>query len=396
MTAFVLALGFPGLGAIRSLGRAGVPVVGLDPTPGGVGFASRYCDARRCPNPVTEQDLLVEWLLDAASSRDEPPVLSPASDGFVLFMSRHREALAEGFRFNLPSPEVMESAVDKRGLYQMAERAGVAYPETHYPETMDDVHRIKDGIEYPVYVKPYFSHLWSAAFPGMGKGIKAFSSDELVATYERVFDAGVQAMVQSIILGPASNVRTCRVYISTQGELTGLLTTRTERQWPVEFGVGTMVESWRDDEFAEMGVRFFRDIGFRGVGTIEFKRDDRDGVFKVTDLNPRWWGSVQLAPSSGVNFPLIHYLDLTGQQPEPQLTFREGVRWIDGRGDFGSAMTLIRAGELTPRELLAGWAGARAFSTFAPDDMKPFLKKYNYGRTIFEIPVHVLRKRLRR
>lgn len=157
-----------------------------------------------------------------------------------------------------------------------------------------------------------------------------------------------------------------------------------------------MVESWRDDEFAEMGVRFFRDIGFRGVGTIEFKRDDRDGVFKVTDLNPRWWGSVQLAPSSGVNFPLIHYLDLTGQQPEPQLTFREGVRWIDGRGDFGSAMTLIRAGELTPRELLGGWAGARAFSTFALDDMKPFLKKYNYGRTIFEIPVHVLRKRLRR
>src|SRR5688500_18502771 len=104
-----------------------------------------------------------------------------------------------------------------------------------------------------------------------------------------------------------------------------------------------MVESCRNPEFAEMGVMFFRDFNFHGVGTIEFKRDDRDGVLKVTDLNPRWWGSIQLGPSSGVDFPLIHYLDLIGQQPEPRLTFREGVRWIDARGDFGSATTLVRA-----------------------------------------------------
>jgi D-aspartate ligase len=171
-TAFVLALGFPGLGAVRSLGRAGVPVVGLDPTPGGLGFASRYCDARRCPNPVTEPDLLVEYLLDAQKVLDEPDILSPASDAFVLFISRHWKLLSEHFRFNLPSPEVIESAVDKRKLYETAARVGIAHPETFYPETMDDVHRIKHEIAYPVYVKPYHSHLWQAAFPKSGQGIK--------------------------------------------------------------------------------------------------------------------------------------------------------------------------------------------------------------------------------
>jgi predicted ATP-grasp superfamily ATP-dependent carboligase len=200
-------------------------------------------------------------------------------------------------------------------------------------------------------------------------------------------------MVQSIIEGPASNIRTVRVYISPQGELLALMTTRTKRQWPVEFGVGTFVETWRNPEFAELGIGFFRDLGFHGVGTVEFKQDERDGQLKVTDVNPRWWGSLQLGRSSGVDFPLIHYLDLTGQQPAPVLDFREGVRWVDARGDAGSAISQVRAGRLSPVDWLRSWAGARSFSTFALDDPRPFLAKYEYGKVLVGGPRHLWRKR---
>ncbi len=37
-TAFVLNVSLAGLGAVRSLGRAGVPVIGLDPDPGHAGL----------------------------------------------------------------------------------------------------------------------------------------------------------------------------------------------------------------------------------------------------------------------------------------------------------------------------------------------------------------------
>lgn len=53
-TAFVLNVSLAGLGAMRSLGRAGVPVIGLDPDPGHAGFASRYGTSLRCPHPVHE------------------------------------------------------------------------------------------------------------------------------------------------------------------------------------------------------------------------------------------------------------------------------------------------------------------------------------------------------
>lgn len=392
-TAFVLNASLAGLGAIRSLGRAGIPVVGLDPDPTHSGFVSRYCDARQCPHPVHEPDRLVEFLVHEGKRLDQPGVLSPASDAFVLFISRYRDDVAPYFRFSLPSSEVMEAAVDKRKLYDLAGSVGYDHADTHYPQGMDDIHRIKDDLDYPVYIKPYYSHMWQVSFPGTGKGIKVFTPDALVASFEKIFPTGVEAMVQSIIAGPASNVRTVYVYISQSGEPLGLLATRKIRQYPVEFGRGSIAETFHDQEFADYGLRFFREIGYRGFGTIEFKRDDRDGRQKVTDLNPRWVKPINLPISSGINFPLIHYLDLIGEPPPPRMEYKAGVRWLDAMSDFASAWPSVQSREISPFAVGRSWISARSFPAFALDDMKPFLKEYQYGRKLLRAPLHMLRQR---
>lgn len=386
-TAFVLNVSLAGLGAIRSLGRAGIPVVGLDPDETHVGFSSRYCDAEKCPHPVREPEHLVEFLLEQAKRLDEPAVLSPASDAFVLFMSRYRAELAGHFRFILPSPDVVEASVDKRKLYDLAQRAGVPFAATHYPANMDDIFRIKDELEYPAYIKPYHSHLWQMAFPGTGKGIKVFTPAELLASFERIFPSGNEAMVQSIIAGPASNIRSVRVYINREGEVLGAFTNRKIRQFPTEFGRAVLAESIHDPELREMGLKFFRDIDYRGFGLIEFKRDDRDGLLKVTDLNPRWLKTVNLATDAGIDFPLLHYLDLTGREPQPQMEFKAGVRWLDAIGDVASAWSLYRAGELSRGSWARSWLGVRSHAVFARDDLKPFLKEYDYGRRLLRPPL---------
>jgi len=391
-TAFVLNVSLAGLGAIRSLGRAGIPVVGLDPDDSHVGFSSRYCDARICPHPVREPEHLVEFLLEQAKRLDEPGVLSPASDAFVLFLSRYRAEFEDHFRFILPSPEVVEASVDKRRLYELAERVGVSFAATHYPANMEDITRIKDELDYPAYIKPYHSHLWQMAFPGTGKGIKVFSPEELVASFERIFPTKNEAMVQSIIAGPASNIRSVRVYINQQDEVLAAFTNRKIRQFPPEFGRATLAESIHDPELREMGLKFFRDIGYRGFGLIEFKRDDRDNLLKVTDLNPRWLKTVNLATDAGIDFPLIHYLDLAGTPPPPKMEFKPGVRWLDAIGDVASARILLREGNLTLSEAARSWLGVRSFAVFARDDMKPFLKEYDYGRRLLRAPKQILRR----
>lgn len=368
-------------------------MVGLDPDGTHIGFTSRYCDAEVCPHPVREPGQLVEFLLDQAKHLDEPGVLSPASDAFVLFMSRHRADLEGHFRFILPSPEVVEASADKRKLYELAQRVGVPHAATHYPNDMADIHAIKHDIEYPAYIKPYHSHLWQMAFPGTGKGIKVFSPDELVASFERIFPTGNEAMVQSIIAGPASNIRSVRAYIDRDGEVLGAFTNRKIRQFPTEFGRAVLAESIHDPDLREMGLKFFRDIDYRGFGLIEFKRDDREGVLKATDLNPRWLKTVNLATDAGIDFPLTHYLDLIGTPPPPQMQFKAGVRWLDAIGDVASARTLHREGALTIQDAARSWLGVRSFAVFAKDDWRPFLKEYDYGRRLARAPLNRLRGR---
>lgn len=392
-TAFVLNVSHAGLGAVRSLGRAGVAVVGLDPDPGHVGFASRYCTARQCPHPVHEPDQLAEFLMNEGRQLAEPGVLSPASDAFVLFVSRYRDTLREHFRFTLPPPDVMEATVNKRKLYELCDQIGVAHATRFYPENMDDVHRIKHDLDYPVYLKPYYSHMWQVTFPGLGKGIKAFTPDELVRSYEKIFPTGVQVMVQSIIAGPATNVRTVYAYMSENGDTLGAVTTRKIRQYPVEFGRGSLAESFHDPEFKELGLQFFRDIHYRGFGTVEFKRDDRDGKLRLTDLNPRWVKPINLPIASGVDFPLIHYLDLTGQTPAPKITFKKDVRWLDTVSDLATSVPAMRSGELSPWAWARSVAGARSFPDFAMDDWGPVLKEYQYGLRVLRAPLRMWRLR---
>ena len=38
---------------------------------------------------------------------------------------------------------------------------------------------------------------------------------------------------------------------------------------------------------------------------VEFKVDPRDGIPKLMEVNPRFWGSLQLAIVSGVDFPYL-------------------------------------------------------------------------------------------
>lgn len=63
---------------------------------------------------------------------------------------------------------------------------------------------------------------------------------------------------------------------------------------------------------------------------VEFKMDPRDGVPKLMEINPRLWGSLQLAISAGVDFPcMMARLALEGDVAE-QLDYRESIiaRWL--------------------------------------------------------------------
>jgi predicted ATP-grasp superfamily ATP-dependent carboligase len=81
------------------------------------------------------------------------------------------------------------------------------------------------------------------------------------------------------------------------------------------------------DEVVDQGLRLLRAVGFQGISQVEFKRDPRDGVYKLMEINPRLWQWHGLAAACGVDLPRIAYSDLLGERPSPARMKGAGRRW---------------------------------------------------------------------
>jgi len=65
---------------------------------------------------------------------------------------------------------------------------------------------------------------------------------------------------------------------------------------------------------------------------VEFRIDKRDGTPKLMEINPRFWGSLQLSILAGADFPYLLYKLMMNDNPSPKLDFKYGVqcRWLMG------------------------------------------------------------------
>lgn len=372
--AFVLNLSSNGLGVVRNLGREGIPTFGVDFESKAPGLKSRYCKPLVAPHPVTQPGAALKFLLIQGGGLAEKAILYPTSDEYVGFVSRFRTQLERHFLFAMPSEGVIECILNKRKQYELAEKIGVPCPETHYPENEEQVREIKDELEYPAFIKPYYSHIWRETF--MNKGFKVSSPSELVHRYRAVFNAKLRAMTQSIITGPDRNIVEVYGYFSYQHEPLAVFVARKLRQHPNHFGVSTCSESIHDEEATKTALKFYRGIEYRGIGHIELKKDDRDGKYKLLELNARTPPHNTLPTSAGINFPLIQYMELTNQRIEPIKDYRDDVKWLDAAVDCQSYYELSRNGSLSLSNWLKSIRHADCHAYYARDDLSPFLKEY--------------------
>ncbi len=68
-------------------------------------------------------------------------------------------------------------------------------------------------------------------------------------------------------------------------------------------------------------------LGWHGVAMVEFKREEATGRFVLMEVNPKFWGSLELAIVSGVDFPYLASRMAVEGEIDPVLSYREGVRF---------------------------------------------------------------------
>jgi D-aspartate ligase len=339
-----------GLAAIRSLGRAGIRVLALDHRPSALGFRSRYAEPVVTPDPQDEE-AFVSFL--AGLEVERAPIFA-THDEPLNAIARGANRLGDRFLYPFPPWEVLARIQTKRGQLETAEAAGVPTPRTAHPASAGEARAAAELIGFPVLVKPSSTEGFKRRF-----GRQAFRC-ESAAEVERAYAEGepYRPMVQELIPGGDDELYTLGSYLSRDGDALGLFCGRKLRQTPPGVGTCRVGEARWVDEVVDGGLRLLRALGFHGLSQVEFKRDPRDGSYKLMEVNPRLFQWHGLAAACGVDLPLIAYRDLTGERVEPVSANGRRKRW---------AITL-QAGE-SPALQRPPYVDA----VFARDDLKPAL-----------------------
>ena len=359
------------LGIARSLGRRRIPVWVMKQGGHLVAAPSRYVRRRIPPWPEGDDALKIDFLLDLSVKNGlKDWLLIPTDDYAVNLASVYHDLLSKGYRVTVPSWEKLQWACDKRQLQELALKLGVAQPWTKCIPTKEELARL--DCPFPVILKPAVRlKPTSLAIP---KAWRADNRDELLARFEEAssFIPPENLILQEMIPG-GGETQFSYAALCKDGFPLASIVARRLRQYPKDFGqFSTFVETAEEPQVVAASERLLAAARFTGLAEVEFKKDPRDGRFKVLDVNPRVWGWHTLSVRAGVDFSYLLWL-LANGEPVPMLKARAGERWIHGSADLRVAMGEILNGGFSLSSYLRSLRGPKESAIFAWDDPLPGL-----------------------
>lgn len=374
--AYVLGGNEAGLAVVRSLGRAGIPVVSVLSSGNEHAGMSRYAgETVPAPDPVEELEAYVACLAELGDSR--PGVIIPTTDESLEAVARHHATVAANHWVASPPFEIAERFLDKRRTAELAAEIDVPAPATRPIDTEADLDGCLDEVGLPCLLKPRESYRYNRAF-----GVKVARVHDEAGLHEAwrgADELDIGMLAQELVPGAETAGANYNVYM-VDGEPVAELTAQKLRLSPPNFGFPSAVVGTPITEILEPGRRIVRAMGIEGFANVEFKRDDRDGRYKLMEVNGRPNMSGELAVRCGIDFPQITYEHLVhGILPDPSQTpgidAGDGVYWIDEVSDLRSLLTRWRRGEVSLRAGLAPYASRHVFASLAATDPKPLVSR---------------------
>jgi len=361
------------LGVIRALAQSGVPhfTVGV-----GTSFVS-YCRWHRRLLNDFENDPTPESLAGFLERLPvEQMVLIPCSDEWVAAVSGLEPALAERFPASIAPPEAIDICLDKGRFAETMIRLGLPHPRTILIGPSDDVRTLWDSGFRDPFLKPRNTHAFNRLYGT--QALRAGTADEAMTLVRETRQAGVEFLLQEYIPGSVNAHCAVDGFIDRTGTVCARLARRRIRQSDEHFITGSCYLNIPLEEVkAQLDIldRLLPALRYRGVFCSEFKYDERDGVFKLLEVNPRVWGAVSLPVSFGVNVVEMAYQDALGLPVERVAEYPVGRYWINASYDRRVCRRLFWEGRLNLRTWLRTRFGA-VQTIFRWDDPLPAIVNF--------------------
>lgn len=307
---------------IRSLGRNGIEVFAGDSRRLSIGFFSKYCSRSFVyPSPIAQPDAFIDWLL-CRLQRDRCDVLFPIDERTMGPVTAHRHELAKYCAVPIVDHVTYLQARDKASTLRVALANGIHCPQTYYLDDPAEAEVLAKTLDFPVVIKARRSQ-------GSRGIVYVRSRADFVTAYLRAHAWQPLPLVQDFI-PPGGDTFGVEALFGHNAQPLAAFVHRRLREYPISGGPSTLREGVMAPELMETGLRLLAAMHWFGVAMVEFKVDPRDNQPKLMEVNPKFWGSVQLAIVSGVDFPYLLYRLAVGEEVTPIFEYRAGVRcrWL--------------------------------------------------------------------
>jgi predicted ATP-grasp superfamily ATP-dependent carboligase len=248
----------------------------------------------RCP-PIANGPAFVRWL-DRAVRRYGFDQIIPVGYRACALLAEHRERWLPATAIVLPASESVRLALDKRATNRLAASLGLPAPRTAQPFSLDDVEPCGASVGFPLVIKAPLEGDSDVSYVEEPGKLRATYSSYLARN--RWADPSLPILQQRII-GPAFGV-----FATYQnGRCRRIMAHRRVREDPPSGGASTCAELFSDPSLVALGRQLLDALAWHGVAMVEFKRHDADGLYYLMEVNPKLWGSLDLALAVGCDFP---------------------------------------------------------------------------------------------
>lgn len=310
------------LAVIRSLGKHGLDITAGEETRFATSFFSKYCkDKLVYPSPHKDTNAFVSYMLKQVEVNNYEAIF-PITDSTVMSIAKHKEEFSKHTRVPVADYDTLMKGRDKLQTIEIATEAGIPCPKTYQVENISDLKKVKDDFEYPVVIKPRESC-------GSRGLTLCKSSNDVVSKFTQTVKEYGPSIIQEYIPPGGDEIGVYSLF-NFDSKPRAVSVQRRIRSYPVSGGPSTLRETIKEPRLVETAFRLLKKMNWTGVAMVEFKIDPRDNEPKLMEVNPRFWGSLQLSILSGVDFPYLLYKLVTEGDIKPVLGYTDGVkcRWM--------------------------------------------------------------------
>ncbi|MDD4509840.1 MAG: ATP-grasp domain-containing protein [Oscillospiraceae bacterium] len=241
----------------------------------------------------------------AQAHPDETILLIGCGDSYVQRIAETKGRYPDNVVTPYIDSDLMNTLIHKERFYALCEKHGIDYPNT-FIHHKDMGHDFSLPFDPPFIVKPSNGvAYWEHPFPIQNKVYKAKDRVQLNAILDEIYGSGYPdtIVIQDFIPGDDTFMRVLTNYSDRNGTVQFMCLGHVllEEHTPHGIGNHAVIVNEVNESLSQKLRDFLNAVGFVGFSNFDIKYDQRDGKFKVFEINVRQGRSNFYVTGAGYN-----------------------------------------------------------------------------------------------